>query len=71
MKTMNVLDLIQKLAQITEAYGPDVDVYIAGDEEGNYFGSLEETTSFDVAYGKLLIFPYEQADADDLLIEEN
>lgn len=68
MKTITVSELIKQLQHYADAKGPDTPVYMASDEEGNVFSSISERFSFDYEYDKLLLFPYESIDPEDLLI---
>lgn len=72
MNTIKLEALIEKLQLLAAQHGGDTPVYMASDEEGNSFGTIEVGSSFEYEYGKLLIFPYEDNDPDDILTyEEN
>ena len=56
-RTLTIKQVIQELKK----FKPNTPVLLAGDEEGNSFGTLNPG-SFDNQYdkGKLIIFPWEQ-----------
>ena len=59
---------IKELIEILEKQNPALEVYLSGDSEGNYFGTIDKTSfSNTLNGGGLIIYPFEEGlDGDEL-----
>lgn len=59
---------IKELIKILEKQNPELEVYLSGDSEGNYFGTIDKTSFCITLNGSgLIIYPFEEGlDEDEL-----